>query len=206
MTCERPPSCRSRSATSYLGLKNAWDTNSFARFSRGIAASGQRQDGARRVPVQAVVARLHLAVVTNDIYTRRTPSSARRHAPGRARPRRRDRRCRTRHPRDASMTSKPSPTRARSARLELVLHRERRRPLARPQPELVDVSLRHLRRRRDNSRKGGPGFTRSDLLASTRRPRPHVGASLALMERDARRMRRSPSLHRPQSGDGAHRS
>src|SRR5690606_28818082 len=40
-------------------------------------------------------------------------------------------------------------------------------------------------------RKGGPGITRSDLLIINKTDlAPHVGASLEVMERDARRMRR----------------
>jgi urease accessory protein len=39
-------------------------------------------------------------------------------------------------------------------------------------------------------RKGGPGITRSDLLVINKVDlAPHVGASLDVMERDARRMR-----------------
>ena len=39
-------------------------------------------------------------------------------------------------------------------------------------------------------RKGGPGVTRSDLLVINKIDlAPHVGASLVVMERDARRMR-----------------
>jgi urease accessory protein len=39
-------------------------------------------------------------------------------------------------------------------------------------------------------RKGGPGITRSDLLVINKIDlAPHVGADLAVMERDARRMR-----------------
>ena len=39
-------------------------------------------------------------------------------------------------------------------------------------------------------RKGGPGITRSDLLVINKIDlAPHVGASLAVMERDAKRMR-----------------
>ena len=41
-------------------------------------------------------------------------------------------------------------------------------------------------------RKGGPGITRSDLLVINKIDlAPHVGASLAVMEEDARRMRRA---------------
>jgi len=39
-------------------------------------------------------------------------------------------------------------------------------------------------------RKGGPGITRSDLLVINKTDlAPHVGASLAVMDRDARLMR-----------------
>ncbi len=39
-------------------------------------------------------------------------------------------------------------------------------------------------------RKGGPGITRSDLLVINKTDlAPYVGASLAVMERDARKMR-----------------
>ena len=39
-------------------------------------------------------------------------------------------------------------------------------------------------------RKGGPGITRSDLLVINKTDlAPHVGASLEVMDRDARRMR-----------------
>ena len=39
-------------------------------------------------------------------------------------------------------------------------------------------------------RKGGPGITRSDLLIINKTDlAPHVGASLEVMDRDARRMR-----------------
>jgi len=39
-------------------------------------------------------------------------------------------------------------------------------------------------------RKGGPGITRSDLLIINKIDlAPHVGASLEVMDRDARRMR-----------------
>jgi len=39
-------------------------------------------------------------------------------------------------------------------------------------------------------RKGGPGITRSDLLVINKTDlAPHVGADLAVMDRDSRRMR-----------------
>jgi urease accessory protein len=75
-------------------------------------------------------------------------------------------------------------------------------------PELADLTIYVI----DVSggekipRKGGPGITRSDLLVINKIDlAPHVGASLAVMEEDARRMRRA----RPfvftnlRSGDGA---
>jgi urease accessory protein len=43
---------------------------------------------------------------------------------------------------------------------------------------------------RPGTRKGGPGITRSDLLIINKIDlAPHVGASLEVMERDAKRMR-----------------
>ena len=59
-------------------------------------------------------------------------------------------------------------------------------------PELADLTIYVI----DVSggekipRKGGPGITRSDLLVINKIDlAPHVGASLAVMEHDARRMR-----------------
>ncbi len=47
-------------------------------------------------------------------------------------------------------------------------------------------------------RKGGPGITRSDLLVINKIDlAPYVGASLAVMEADARRMRTGPAGERP---------
>ena len=61
-------------------------------------------------------------------------------------------------------------------------------------PELADMTIYVI----DVSggekipRKGGPGITRSDLLVINKIDlAPHVGASLAVMEEDARRMRRA---------------
>jgi urease accessory protein len=61
-------------------------------------------------------------------------------------------------------------------------------------PELADLTIYVI----DVSggekipRKGGPGITRSDLLVINKIDlAPHVGASLAVMEEDARRMRRA---------------
>ncbi len=59
-------------------------------------------------------------------------------------------------------------------------------------PELADLTIYVI----DVSggekipRKGGPGITRSDLLVINKKDlAPHVGASLSVMERDAKRMR-----------------
>ncbi len=59
-------------------------------------------------------------------------------------------------------------------------------------PELVDVSIYVIDVAGGDKipRKGGPGITRSDLLIINKIDlAPHVGASLEVMERDARRMR-----------------
>ena len=59
-------------------------------------------------------------------------------------------------------------------------------------PELVDVSIYVIDVAGGDKipRKGGPGITRSDLLVINKIDlAPHVGASLEVMERDARRMR-----------------
>ena len=59
-------------------------------------------------------------------------------------------------------------------------------------PELSDLTLYVIDVAAGDKipRKGGPGITRSDLLVINKIDlAPHVGASLAVMERDARRMR-----------------
>jgi urease accessory protein len=60
-------------------------------------------------------------------------------------------------------------------------------------PELVDVSIYVIDVAGGDKipRKGGPGVTRSDLLVINKIDlAPYVGASLEVMERDSRRMRR----------------
>src|SRR5579863_8652060 len=60
-------------------------------------------------------------------------------------------------------------------------------------PELVDVSIYVIDVAGGDKipRKGGPGITRSDLLIINKIDlAPYVGASLEVMDRDARRMRR----------------
>ncbi|MCX7645252.1 MAG: urease accessory protein UreG [Rhodobacteraceae bacterium] len=59
-------------------------------------------------------------------------------------------------------------------------------------PELADVTVYviDVAAGEEIPRKGGPAITRSDLLVINKTDlAPHVGASLAVMERDARRMR-----------------
>jgi urease accessory protein len=59
-------------------------------------------------------------------------------------------------------------------------------------PELVDATIYVIDVAEGEKipRKGGPGIMRSDLLVINKIDlAPHVGADLAVMERDARRMR-----------------
>ena len=59
-------------------------------------------------------------------------------------------------------------------------------------PELVDLTVYVIDVAAGEKvpRKGGPGITRSDLLVINKTDlAPHVGASLEVMDRDARRMR-----------------
>ncbi|MCQ9325892.1 urease accessory protein UreG [Neisseria dentiae] len=61
-------------------------------------------------------------------------------------------------------------------------------------PDLADVTLFVIDVAQGEKipRKGGPGITRSDLLVINKTDlAPHVGASLEVMERDARKMRGS---------------
>src|SRR5262249_31950168 len=61
-------------------------------------------------------------------------------------------------------------------------------------PELADLTIYviDLSAREKATRKGGPGITRSDLLVTNKIDlAPLVGASLAVMEADALRMRRT---------------
>src|SRR3954447_20131421 len=61
-------------------------------------------------------------------------------------------------------------------------------------PELADLTLYVIDVAAGDKipRKGGPGITRSDLLVINKTDlAPHVGASLEVMDRDARRMRGS---------------
>jgi urease accessory protein len=75
-------------------------------------------------------------------------------------------------------------------------------------PELADLTIYVIDVAQGEKipRKGGPGITRSDLLVINKTDlAPHVGASLAVMEADTRRMRgdRPYVFTNLKSGDGA---
>ena len=74
-------------------------------------------------------------------------------------------------------------------------------------PELADLTLYVIDVSAGDKipRKGGPGITRSDLLIINKTDlAPHVGASLEVMERDARKMRgeRPFCVRLPETGQG----
>ena len=87
----------------------------------------------------------------------------------------------------------PAPCGGQSIRLELIFVESGGDNLAAMfSPELVDVSIYVIDVAGGDKipRKGGPGITRSDLLIINKIDlAPHVGASLAVMDRDARKMR-----------------
>jgi len=75
-------------------------------------------------------------------------------------------------------------------------------------PELVDATIYVIDVAEGDKipRKGGPGITRSDLLVINKIDlAPYVGADLAVMERDAKRMRgdRPFVFTNLRDGDGA---
>jgi urease accessory protein len=77
-------------------------------------------------------------------------------------------------------------------------------------PELVDATIYVIDVAEGEKipRKGGPGITRSDLLVINKIDlAPHVGADLSVMERDARRMRgeRPFVFTNLRTGEGAER-
>ena len=74
-------------------------------------------------------------------------------------------------------------------------------------PELSDLTLYVIDVAAGDKipRKGGPGITKSDLLIINKIDlAPHVGASLEVMDRDARRMRgeRPVRVHQPEDRSG----
>ncbi len=83
--------------------------------------------------------------------------------------------------------------RARFPRLDLILIESGGDNLAATfSPELADITIYVIDVSAGDKipRKGGPGITRSDLLVINKTDlAPFVGASLAVMDRDARRMR-----------------
>ena len=75
-------------------------------------------------------------------------------------------------------------------------------------PELADLTIYVIDVAQGEKipRKGGPGITRSDLLVINKTDlAPHVGASLAVMESDTKRMRgeRPYVFTNLKTGDGA---
>jgi urease accessory protein len=75
-------------------------------------------------------------------------------------------------------------------------------------PELADLTIYVIDVAQGEKipRKGGPGITRSDLLVINKTDlAPHVGASLEVMEADARRMRgeRPVAFTNLKTGEGA---
>lgn len=95
---------------------------------------------------------------------------------------------------DASMNLEAVETLAeRFPKLELVLIESGGDNLAATfSPELADftIFIIDVAEGEKIPRKGGPGITRSDLLVINKKDlAPYVGASLEVMERDARRMR-----------------
>ena len=142
--------------------------------------------------------RLQLAVVTNDIYTREDAEFLTRHGALEAEriigvetggcPH-------TAIREDASMNlTAVAELGRRFPDLDLVLVESGGDNLAATfSPELSDLTLYVIDVCAGDKipRKGGPGITRSDLLIINKTDlAPHVGASLEVMERDAKRMRR----------------
>ena len=167
-------------------------------FRVGVAGPvGSGKTALVHVLSQSLWPGVNLAVVTNDIYTREDAEFLIRKAtlPRRARARRRDRRLSARRdPRRC--VDEPGSDRGAGARapgLELVFVESGGDNLAAAfSPELVDVSIYVIDVAGGDKipRKGGPGIMRSDLLVINKIDlAPYVGASLEVMERDARKMR-----------------
>jgi urease accessory protein len=138
-----------------------------------------------------------IAVITNDIYTREDAEFLTRSGIAGPEPhhRGRDRRLPAhRHPRGCIH----QPRRGRRDEQALpragsAVHRERRRQSGGDlQPELADLTIYVIDVSAGDKipRKGGPGITRSDLLVINKIDlAPLVGADLAVMDRDATKMR-----------------
>ncbi len=142
--------------------------------------------------------RINLAVVTNDIYTREDAEFLVRQGilpPDRVRGVETGGCPHAAIREDASMNLEAIAHLERShPRLELVFVESGGDNLAAAfSPELVDVFIYVIDVAAGDKipRKGGPGITRSDLLVINKIDlAAHVGASLEVMDRDARRMRR----------------
>lgn len=146
---------------------------------------------------QALRDRYPIAVVTNDIYTREDAEFLTRHqalAPERIIGVETGGCPHTAIREDASMNlAAVAELHERFPDLELVLVESGGDNLAATfSPELSDLTLYVIDVSAGDKipRKGGPGITRSDLLVINKTDlAPYVGASLEVMERDARKMR-----------------
>ena len=146
---------------------------------------------------RALRERLALAVVTNDIYTREDAEFLTRHealAPERIRGVETGGCPHTAIREDASMNLTAVADLQRDfPGLDLVLIESGGDNLSATfSPELADLTLYVIDVSAGDKipRKGGPGITRSDLLVINKIDlAPHVGASLEVMDRDARAMR-----------------
>lgn len=157
-------------------------------------------------------ARYNLAVVTNDIYTREDAEFLTRNQalePERIIGVETGGCPHTAIREDASMNlAAVAELQSRFPGLELVLVESGGDNLSATfSPELSDLTIYVIDVSAGDKipRKGGPGITRSDLLVINKTDlAPHVGASLEVMERDARRMRgeRPFVFTNIRSGDG----
>ncbi|HZS08416.1 MAG TPA: urease accessory protein UreG [Blastocatellia bacterium] len=174
------------------------DTNYKRAFRVGVAGPvGSGKTALLDCLSRQLWPRLNLAVVTNDIYTREDAEFLIRQG---TLPVERVRGVETGgcpHAairEDASMNLEAIADLERSLHgLELIFVESGGDNLAAAfSPELVDVSIYVIDVAGGDKipRKGGPGITRSDLLVINKIDlAPYVGASLEVMERDARRMR-----------------
>ena len=192
----RPAYCRWRSGTSFFEFMN--HNHNHRAFRIGVAGPvGSGKTALVHVLSQSLWPAVNLAVVTNDIYTREDaeflirqgvlppervtgvetggcPHSAIRE--------------------DASMNLEAIEELERAhAGLKLVFIESGGDNLAAAfSPELVDVAIYVIDVAGGDKipRRGGPGIIRSDLLVINKIDlAPYVGASLEVMERDARKMR-----------------
>ena len=141
--------------------------------------------------------RYEIAAITNDIYTREDAEFLTRAARCRPRGSAGSRPAAARIPRSARTPRSISPPLPRWSRLfpdlDLLLIESGGDNLAATfSPELADMTIYVIDVAAGDKipRKGGPGITRSDLLVINKIDlAPLVGASLEIMDRDAKRMR-----------------